>query len=273
MPTPDADGWKWTSFQLRGTSKGEDDCQDFAGSCELPGGGFALAVADGAGSRSRSGEGARAFVTALLDQVAAAAPPAVPRGGLEGLTAQPTVLQDWLASWERCYAEAIAAATARLTRWGDPVEEFAATLVAAIWTAPLLAVMAVGDGFVCASREGVPGRAYLLLPPKREGEAAGSGTHFVSSPSWRANLESFVVVDPAITGVLVSTDGLEEVVVGYAAPSPDGRVGAYAQDVYLVADIFDIARTDGLAAVRPAVNTPKIMDKKGDDVGVAFAVR
>ncbi|WP_353940744.1 protein phosphatase 2C domain-containing protein [Streptomyces sp. HUAS MG91] len=204
-------------------------CQDAFKAVDL-GDAAVLAVSDGAGSRDRSALGAHVAVDVAARVLARDIPDA---------SAAP---EDWTAWIARCgktvveeYLRAVAgvlgadradsvnravsadraesgdrADSADRADCGDPAGagdaadagdpgDLAATLTAALVAPPWVAFVSVGDGFgTLLTRDD---RCHLVLPPP-EGPPV-----FLSSPGAALRVRTFVVWEPELSGVVLSTDG------------------------------------------------------------------
>lgn len=261
---PSTTGWVWRTLavQVKGSAKSSsEECQDRARVWDLPdAGGCLLAVADGAGSTSRGGDGAERLLQRLDGVVSRASrwP-----GSADA---------DFRSKAVRELTESVVASTLRdLQAERLEVRDYASTFALAWVGRREVALAALGDAFACVQHAEEPGVAHLVLPPDRE--PGQTGTHFFTSPGWREMIRTVVVDDPGICGVVLSTDGLEEVAIEYAHPrSMDDY--ARPRDVYFVPEMMELIREGidetGLAA---ELSVPAILDKKGDDIGLAVAYR
>lgn len=259
--------WVTVAVTLKGTAKRPvEECQDHADAwrVDLPSS-CVLAVADGAGSTARGGEGAARLVAAVRGATTA-------KSAWKGVTAGETALDRLEAIVERTVEATLAALRAQIG--DDDVRDFASTLAVALVMPRFVAIAAIGDAFACVRRDADPSTALLVLPPGRD--ARRSGTHFFTSKGWRKHLRVCGVGTFDVTGVILSTDGLEEVAIEYAhlLYAHDGPDFARPLDVYFMPTMLELVDdgmdSDGLAE---ELSAPEIMEAKGDDVGVALAVR
>jgi hypothetical protein len=195
--------WRVHGVSVQGYSHLRDgrECQDAyrAGYVESAGA-HVLAVADGAGSRARSAEGATLAVglavRALSDGLER-------RGG-----GVPGDADAWHALLENAYAE-VHSAFARVTAsLGPEPKEFAATLTAVVLAAPWIGVITLGDGFVVA-RAGEPGHERFHLLAHEDGASEYvNETVFLTSRSARSAVVVCCAYDPEVSAVVLATDGL-----------------------------------------------------------------
>jgi Protein phosphatase 2C len=199
IATQTAQRWRVHGVSVQGHSHLRDgvECQD-AHRHVAAGGVHVLAVADGAGSRRRSAEGAALAVGLATELLAARVHDAGPPADAEG----------WRALLAAGYEEivtAFLASTARLAR--DP-REFAATLTAVVIAHPWAGVVSIGDGFVVARTQGRVGEAFHLVRlADPDGEYVNE-TVFLTSAGARSEVSISCLYDPALTGVVLGTDGL-----------------------------------------------------------------
>jgi hypothetical protein len=160
-----------------------------------------LAVSDGAGSRERSSAGSHVAVDVACRILGA---------GLPGARADLADWQDWLSAARGSivggYLHAIAGLAdpdATAAECSATADAMAATLAAAVICPPWTCFVSVGDCFGAVLVNGPPERCFLVLPP----DSFGEFTVFLSSPSALARMRSFVVWEPELSGVVLSTDG------------------------------------------------------------------
>jgi hypothetical protein len=178
-----------------------------------------LAVADGAGSRSRAEHGAEFAVTAAH------------RAAIEVFGAgPPATLAAWRAASVRfasgCLREFDLSVTDEMRRIADQGNDedelwrsFGTTLLAVVTAPPYLCFVSVGDCFLVVDRD--PGGPHLLVAPQ-EREHAG-GTVFLTSRGRDRHLSHGVVVDDRIRGLAVCSDGVSEGMLDMRT-APDGRL-------------------------------------------------
>ncbi|MQY10366.1 hypothetical protein SRB5_04740 [Streptomyces sp. RB5] len=185
-------------------------CQD-AWAHRQSGSAQVLAVADGAGSRPRSDEGARLAVELATEHFsrwtwANAGAPAAAR----------TVRMELQITFRELRA-------AFLKQVGDTPGDFATTLTVVVLTPEWLGHLSVGDGFVVlragTSEEGEP-QFHALPRPAAPGEY-GNETVFVTSPGAEEWVHTDCVQDRGISGVLLSTDGLAQAALSTRPPGPN----------------------------------------------------
>jgi hypothetical protein len=202
-------------------SKRAIPCQDSFDTAPLVGGGQVFAVADGAGGPryTHSAHGARLAVEAAIEAA---------EWVFDGRTEQP---QWWATTASPQYAQAClrafdaklrAVTEARSRTVGDAQrvsEQYATTLLAAVAFPPFLCFVSVGDGFLVVDRE--PGGPQLLVPPPMVGDSMNETT-FLTSSDRDADLRAGVLVDRALCGIALCTDGMYEGMLT-VAKGRDGR--------------------------------------------------
>ncbi|MEV6177267.1 PP2C family serine/threonine-protein phosphatase [Streptomyces sp. NPDC052015] len=167
---------------------------------------FLLAVADGAGSRPMSREGARLAVKlAHLYFLSHSSLPRDPRAVRHFLRRGFTSLR------------------ADFLRYAQPrPEDYATTLTVVVHTRHWLGYLSVGDGFAvlrAGTSGGVP--QFHLLPQPAPVSEYSNEAFFVTSEDAAERLETACVVDDEITGILLSTDGLTQAAVEF--PGNDSK--------------------------------------------------
>lgn len=206
MTPPSDPVWRVLGGSVAGTSHLADGrpCQDAHASLLLPGGVLLAAVSDGAGSVSRSDEGARLAVDTVLSE-------------LERLSTLPCPAseEDWRGAMRAAFAAAAAALEAEAERAEVPVREFSATLLTAILHPSFTVFASVGD---CAAvSRSAAGPWTLAFAPER-GEYANETT-FLTSPDWPARLQVRLMEESADSLALFS-DGLIRLALDLRVPAP-----------------------------------------------------
>ena len=128
-----------TSHQTLGTPLGTP-CQDAHALRVLPGGELVVAVADGAGSAARSGEGAQRAVESMTTALVATLEESLPQ-----------IEDEWQAVVVEAFGRTREALVAFAAEEHEDVRAFATTLTCAIATDTWLVVGQIGDGAVVAT--------------------------------------------------------------------------------------------------------------------------
>jgi hypothetical protein len=246
-------------------------CQDAFATAALPGNGYVLAVADGAGSASHSAHGARLAVEAAVRAAevvfgaGAVDRPQwwVDRAAIEYATA-------CVDEFEGRLAGATEVRYRRDQRNRNELRgQYATTLLAAVVYPPYLCYVSVGDGFLVVDRE--PGGPQLVVWQADTGANANETT-FLTSAGRDGDLRAKVLVDPALAGIALCTDGLYEgmLTVGRDAA---GRLVPVAPPEFR--SYFRFFADD---ATDPAELTRKLGSREfaatsGDDKTIVLAVR
>jgi Protein phosphatase 2C len=170
-----------------------------------------LAVSDGAGSRPRSALGSHIAVDVACRTLAA---------GLPGAACGVTGWQEWLSAAARSVTEEylrlareLAGAAATEDERAAAAHDVAATLAAAVICPPWACFLSLGDCFGAVLTADPAERCHLVLPP----DAYSEFTVFLSSPSARARMRSFVVWERRLSGVMLATDGATALAVDHPA--------------------------------------------------------
>lgn len=229
-------------------------CQDRHGWKALPGGILIAAVADGAGSRTRSGEGAEIVVRVALEE-------------LETLAlAPPTTRDGWEHSVRDLFFRAWCAlddyATTELIR----LNELDTTLTCVIATRDLCVIGQVGDGAVVLNLD----RQGLVLPlPPETGEYANA-TWFITRLSSHPDHVHVAVVERPISGMGLITDGL----VDYTLDGPPGHLGPRASfwETFLGIMRESIHDGDQSPRVEGLLGSAKVQEHSRDDLTLILAV-
>ena len=188
-----AGAWKVVGASVAGTShlRAELPCQDAYLISYEAGGGLLIAVADGAGSAPRSGEGAHRAVGRSL-------------AALKVATQQPPQDESgWREAMALAFAEAREALVNLAESEGEPLPAFSTTLTCVAAVDGWLAVGQIGDGAVVFQEE--DGTLYTAVQPHR-GEYANE-TRFVTSPGALDFLEVRALAQE-VRALAVTTDGL-----------------------------------------------------------------
>jgi len=203
-----AGAWRVLAASLAGTSHIATGlpCQDAHGWRELPGGLLIAAVADGAGSASRSDEGAAIAVEAALDELTARLIAGdVDCGPEPGQGPDPDLDLDQASSavaLRAAFAAAREALLARAAAEGFPARDLACTLALAVVDAQALTAAQVGDGAVLARH--ADGTWQSLLEPQK-GEYANEVLLLIAPEALQRMSLAQV---PAPEAMVLSTDGL-----------------------------------------------------------------
>ncbi|HEX4830965.1 MAG TPA: protein phosphatase 2C domain-containing protein [Trebonia sp.] len=254
--------WRVRGFSIQGYAHLMEGspCQDAYRQAAV-GSSVVLAVADGAGSRPRSAEGAALLVTLATEILAGLLK--APGGPGD----PPTLKRNLGTAYDRIRAEFLRKAS--LLGGDGQAGDFAATLVAAVVAGPVVGIIQVGDGFaVVRTTDRAGGTGYhLLSQPTVTGQHANE-TIFVTSPG-AAGPALAVTHDEGITGVLLSTDGL----VPAALRRDEGHAQLPNRDfVERVLSHLDGDASDPRLVVRTMLSDG-VVGRTGDDLTLLAAVR
>jgi hypothetical protein len=234
-------------------------CQDASASITLDRHACLLVVADGAGSAPRSDVGAHRAIElvaerAALRWVGVDLSSDGLRGFLVGLLSEvATVFHQLIGSDPRMLG-------------GSPAD-YATTLAATVVAWPWIAYGGIGDAFLvgCDPDE----HLHLLVPPSKDGEFRNE-TQFLDP---RASIACRVILDESLSGVVLSTDGLEKFIEERVVTESNGtRQPVMWSPSRSFAGLLAAARNgtdpEQLAARFTGEDFQK---RKGDDIGVSVA--
>ena len=181
---------------VQGTShlSGGVPCQDAHGVCQLPGGEWLIAVADGAGSASRSAEGSAIAVEQALSALA-----------ITLQATHPTEEAAWRVVMSLCFGVARDALVKHAEQAGEAatLRDFATTLICAVLAPGTLCVGQLGDGFAVA--QNATGQLVTAARPQR-GEYANEAYFLTMAQA--VDLVETQVISMDVSALAVSTDGL-----------------------------------------------------------------
>jgi hypothetical protein len=254
--------WRVRGFSIQGYAhlKEGSPCQDAYRQATV-GSSLVLAVADGAGSRPRSAEGAAILVTAATEVLTS-----MLRAPGDQSDAQ--LLKVRLpAAYERIRGRFLKQAT--LLGGEGQAGEFAATLVAAVVTERLIGIIQVGDGFVVTRTVNRLGKtSYHLLSRPEVGGQYSNETVFVTS-SAATDPVTECVVETGLTGIMLSTDGLMPAALAYS----NGKPEAVNEDFTgRVLSHIDEDESDPRKVIRTMMSDG-VVGLTGDDLTLLAAVR
>ncbi|MFF6785637.1 protein phosphatase 2C domain-containing protein [Streptomyces sp. NPDC012510] len=218
-----------------------------------------LAVADGAGSRPRSEEGARLAVRLATEYFARRAEAAVEvRPG----AAVHELLRDALDDVSKDF----------LDRTGADAQDFATTLTVVVLAPGWIGHLTVGDGFVvvrAGTEEGE--RQFHLLPQAAAASEYSNETVFLTSPDAARWTHTECVLDDGVDGVLLSTDGLAQAMLNRQAGGVQSPNTSFADAVFRSLDTApDDAQDTNLAAL---LRSDRLTALNADDKTLLRAVR
>ncbi|MBM3728726.1 MAG: protein phosphatase 2C domain-containing protein [Acidobacteria bacterium] len=250
-----ANPWRVAGASVRGSGhiQSGQPCQDAHLSVVLPGGWWLAAVADGAGSASRSQTGAEQAVQAALTALRDFAGTVPARATEE--------------AWRQGLLGALHAARHALDRAAAsenlPVREFATALSLLVAGPEAGAALQVGDGAVVAARP--DGSLHTLLPPQT-GEYANE-TNFLVSPRYQEAAGFHHFTEPYQAFGLF-TDGLQRLALNLPETTPHG---AFFNPLFrYLAAAGDSATAVELTAF---LASPRVTDRTDDDATLVLGVR
>ncbi|MFD9904872.1 PP2C family serine/threonine-protein phosphatase [Streptomyces sp. NPDC059063] len=236
-----------------------------------------LAVADGAGSRPRSQEGARLAIQLATSVFGARL--GHEKGVQRDAKGIPRDADDLRLQLRGAFLEVLDAfldGTRELSGGSaNGSADFATTLTVVVLGSGWLGYASLGDGFVVLRAGEVNGAAqFHLLPQPEEESEYGNETTFLSSADAALKVQIACVRDDGVDGVLLSTDGLAQAALSrlpgprpaanssFAAavlrsldrPGPDPEADAQALEALLLSDRLTALNADDKTLVR-AVRT------------------
>jgi len=203
-------GWKVIGVSAQGVShlKTAIPCQDAHCWEVLPNGVLIAAVSDGAGSAAFSDEGAATAVSAAI---------AALRQRL--MSSDTSAISPEQGGWHEVLTESLEQArqsvVALSQQRGQPLREFAATLIVVIATSEFVTAMQIGDGAAVAGD--AQGQLFTLTAPQA-GEYINE-TFFLSSPDSPLTAQ-FAFRRGAIRQLALLSDGLQLLALKMPAGEP-----------------------------------------------------
>ncbi|MFD9795746.1 PP2C family serine/threonine-protein phosphatase [Streptomyces sp. NPDC059070] len=259
MGTRERGGWRVHGVSVEGYRHRRDGvpCQD-AWSCATDGPLTVLAVADGAGSRPRSDEGARLAVDLAVEQFGR-----LPAEGAEG----PAVHRLLRQAFDRV-------ADAFLDRTGEAADDFAATLTVVVLGPAWLGHCSVGDGFVVLRAGTADGeRQFHLLPQPEAVSEYSNETVFLTSPDAARRVRTDCVRDDGVDGVLLSTDGLAQAALSRAGGAGQAPNESFAAAVLRSLDAEPMTAYEEDERLAALLRSDRLTALNGDDKTLLRAVR
>lgn len=224
------------------------------------------AVADGAGSRGRSDEGAQFAVLAAgkaADSVFGAA--GFPAGIAGWRTAMRAFRRYCLQWFDRSVEEAALKSQAPVDQLR---REFATTLLAVVAAPPYFGWLSVGDCFLVVDRR--PGDPALVVSaPEREHAGV---TTFLTSGDRDEHVSTGVLLDDRISALALCSDGVAEGLLS-ARQDGDGVLRYLAPPEFRAYfDLFGDQRVDG-SELGAKLASPEFAVTSSDDKTIVMAVR
>ncbi|BBC33327.1 uncharacterized protein SGFS_046210 [Streptomyces graminofaciens] len=227
-----------------------------------------LAVADGAGSRPRSEEGAQLAVKLAAEHFARRAAAAVE---IQPGEAVHELLRDGFNDVSKEFLDAT----------GSDAADFATTLTVVVLAPGWLGHLTVGDGFVVVRAGSEDGeRQFHLLPQAAAASEYSNETVFLTSPDASRWTHTECVSDDGIDGVLLSTDGLAQAMINRPAGGAQSPNVSFADAVFRSLDTaaeepqdaqaVQGAQDSGLAAL---LRSDRLTALNADDKTLLRAVR
>jgi hypothetical protein len=246
--------WRVAAASVRGAShvRLEQPCQDAHAFALLPNGALVAAVADGAGSAALSEVGSAMAAEAAVAAIATA----------EQLP-QATDAQGWQALLTDALRLALLRLEAEAEKRKIDLSALATTLLLAVATPELTAVIQVGDGAIVVGDADSTARA-LTFP--LHGEYANT-TVFLTSPDALPTAQ--FGLHPAATYLALFSDGLQRIAL-------DMATGAPFAPFFLPLFRFVAQEADAAAAevqLTAFLSSPRVQERSDDDITLALAAR
>ncbi|WP_454616501.1 PP2C family serine/threonine-protein phosphatase [Bradyrhizobium cenepequi] len=216
-----------------------------------------LVISDGAGSAKHSETGAQCAVSTVQREIETYFEQA---GTFEKLTRE--VVAAWLAKVQQALGE-------EAQRLGEPLKEFACTLLFAIVGNEHAAFFQIGDGAIVASGGIADGFSYVFWP--QHGEFANT-TNFVISNDAFDLFEFEVEHRPELKEVALFSDGLENLVLHHATKTVHEAFFSTMFQPVRACKSFDES-TQLTSDLERYLMSPKVCDRTDDDKSLILATR
>lgn len=254
--------WRIVAASAIGTSHvaSGTKCQDAHGFSVFDASGeniLTLVVSDGAGSAKHSEMGAQCAVSTVRRQIERYFDQS---GTFEALTRQ--VAASWLGKVQQALGE-------EAERLGEPLKEFACTLLFAIVGNEHAAFFQIGDGAIVASGGLDDGFSYVFWP--QHGEFANT-TNFVVSNDAFDVFEFEVSHRPGLKEVSLFSDGLENLVLHHATKTVHEAFFSTIFQPVRACKSLDESRQLSPDLERYLMS-PKVCDRTDDDKSLILATR
>ncbi|MEU1076990.1 MULTISPECIES: PP2C family serine/threonine-protein phosphatase [unclassified Streptomyces] len=259
MATRTHGSWRVHGLSVEGYRHRRDGipCQD-AWRCSTDGPVTVLAVADGAGSRPRSGEGSLLAVRLAVEHFGR-----LPASGADGPTAHRLL--------RRCFQRVV---DDFLDRTGEGAGDHATTLTVVVLASGWLGYCTVGDGFVVLRAGTEDGeRQFHLLPQPAAVSEYSNETVFLTTPDAARWVRTDCVRDEGVDGVLLSTDGLAQAALSWSGGAPQAPNGSFAASVLRSLDIGGGVPDDEDDRLAALLRSDRLTALNGDDKTLLRAVR
>jgi Protein phosphatase 2C len=248
-----ASAWRVGGASIVGTSHMRQNtyCQDAHDYAALPDGSLVISIADGAGSASRSDEGATIAATAAVAALKAT------------LSSQSLPDNDSLiTAMQRAFHNAQEAIVHHAAETGEPLRSFATTLTGVVCRRDRVVVGQIGDGAAVVEREN--GTFSTAILPQ-QGEYVGE-TYFLTMSDALTRMETAILTEP-IRSVTVMTDGLMRLALQLPACSPHPPF--FIPRIDLVRETDDPCIVE--AYLREFLASERVCDRTDDDKTLVIA--
>jgi hypothetical protein len=216
-----------------------------------------LVISDGAGSAKHSGTGAQCAVSTIRREIETYFDQS---GTFKRLTRE--VAAFWLGKVQQALGE-------EAERFGEPLKEFACTLLFAIIGNEHAAFFQIGDGAIVASDGLVDGFSYVFWP--QHGEFANT-TNFVISNDAFDVFEFEVNLRPGLKEVALFSDGLENLVLHHATKTVHEAFFSTMFQPVRACNSLDESR-QLTPDLEKYLMSPKVCDRTDDDKSLILATR
>lgn len=244
--------WKLAHALSIGSShlKTGSPCQDYL-ACKLNGQGvIALVVADGAGSASFGGDGAKAAVEAVIEHI-------------ENTDAS--------FPFERIISEAVGRARERVLALAEQAgcdkSDFATTLICAIASEQEFCAAQIGDGVLCVRSES---GAWQCVFWPQHGEYINS-TCFLTDDN-ALNLLSISNRQESVCDIVMMSDGLEKLALDYGNKAPFSPfLDNIIRPLETVKEQGENEELSGL--LKAFIDSDRVKSRTDDDISIILASR
>ncbi|MFI7498167.1 protein phosphatase 2C domain-containing protein [Streptomyces sp. NPDC049687] len=252
--------WRVHGLSVTGHRHRSDNmhCQDAFRCHVLDADTFLLAVADGAGSRPLSRQGAETAVD-LADRFFLPA---------TGLPRRPEDVKPFLR-------RGFAALRAEFRHRTQPhPDDYATTLTVVVHTTGWLGYLSVGDGFAVLRSGTVKGQPqFHLLPQPAPVSEYSNEAFFVTSTEATDRLVTECVVDDGVTGILLSTDGLTQAAVEFPGNLRKSAKNHFVSKVLSAMERSDIPPEREEEELTKLLESRRLAADNADDKTLLRAVR
>ncbi len=213
---------------------------------------LAAALADGAGSAARGGEGARLAARTIVRSL---------------LTQEPVSLDGTRAALTQAAEAARRSVQEKALSSREEIQEYHTTLLAVIHTGNILGTLQIGDGVIITASPG--GDARMLHQPQ-QGRYPNE-TNFLTGKDFRSRMKVSAQEAQDTDRVFMTSDGMQRLVLDY----PPGAEPIPHQEFFR--RLFDWLESqkshqDAGKEVLRLLQSPRVRDRTQDDTSILAAI-